>query len=823
MPDLSQRDLDLITRTVIGEAGDEPDLGKAAVAHVVLNRMKQKSADNAASIVLAPKQFTTWQDRPAELAAISPRSQAYQAAYNIVRNVAGGNIPDPTNGALNYANVDLVRRAGNTSAMKWINGMTNGQIIGSHTFGNADGEGIPDYISASRIPDYISGFRNKSKTGDAPAEAAPAPQDQSAPDYISAFRPQKVDAAPTQQMIGAIPFNEEDLKKPPNSPEVKTSLQKFRESIDPINGLRTAAGTVWDKAKQSWNAGVDQMSNPNVGPTFETFPSKVTDLSGNEKPATGLRMSDPGKVLGVLGGIAGVASSSVSAAQSGIESLTGNPDFAEKVTDLGSLAIGGKLINDIRPSVKAVKAVDSMLPPEALAAAERNPSLAPVDVSPTARAHADMIAHDTLAPRAKQAVLDFVDQRKGELKGDLQSAVEILGELPTPFDVVKQIQQRARDTGAKVINPIVKSAAPADITGVVKGIDDIVGKAEKSKLPLNDYQRRLVELRDDLRGDRPDAPQMFGDVPGDQGLHNVQWKLRAEAQDLMKSSSGAERQLGGKLMDQRNKLVDAIDASAPGYKEGLSKFRTDKDVGDAFDKGLNISKMPGASSESILEHSGESWKDWTKSSNTHPDELASARLGALSWMAHELEGVKAGKKLLDTPKNPVLQAKLEALFGKDKATQYINLLEDTNNKAKSAQIGNTGSQTFERQRAALASPVRLPGQGHGTNATLQSLAPAILGGVAELGSLGLAHGTPTLIGLGAAGARLGYGAAKHIFEQRVYKNDLARRLAEARRLTTPFSEQPDLLQFMRSKRDDLGQGNKLRNLAAPAFLQALPQ
>ena len=297
------------------------------------------------------------------------------------------------------------------------------------------------------------------------------------------------------------------------------------------------------------------MSNPNVGPTFETFPSKVTDLSGNEKPATGLRMSDPGKVLGVLGGIAGVASSPVSAAQSGIESLTGNKDFAEKVTDLGSLAMGGKLINDIRPSVKAVKAVDSMLPPEALAAAERNPSLAPVDVSPTARAHADMIAHDTLAPRAKQAVLDFVDQRKSELQGDLQSAVEVLGELPTPFDVVKQIQQRARDTGAKVINPIVQNAAPADITGVVKGIDDIIGKAEKSKLPLNDYQRRLVELRDDLRGDRPDAAQMFGDVQGDQGLHNVQWKLRAEAQDLMKSSSGAERQLGGKLMDQRNKLL----------------------------------------------------------------------------------------------------------------------------------------------------------------------------------------------------------------------------------------------------------------------------
>jgi hypothetical protein len=54
--------------------------------------------------------------------------------------------------------------------------------------------------------------------------------------------------------------------------------------------------------------------------------------------------------------------------------------------------------------------------------------------------------------------------------------------VPTPFDVVKQIQQRAQDTGQKIINPIVKSAAPADITDIVKGIDDVVGRAERSKL-----------------------------------------------------------------------------------------------------------------------------------------------------------------------------------------------------------------------------------------------------------------------------------------------------------------------------------------------------
>ena len=160
MPDLSQRDLDLITRTVIGEAGNEPELGKAAVAHVIFNRMKQKNANDAASIVLAPKQFTTWQDRPAELARISPRSKAYQDAYDIVQNAAGGDIPDPTNGALNYANVDLVSRAGNTSAMKWINGMDNVSKIGSHTFGNADGVRASNDIEGDK--EFLRSFGNPS-------------------------------------------------------------------------------------------------------------------------------------------------------------------------------------------------------------------------------------------------------------------------------------------------------------------------------------------------------------------------------------------------------------------------------------------------------------------------------------------------------------------------------------------------------------------------------------------------------------------------------------------------------------------------------------
>jgi len=107
----------------------------------------------------------------------------------------------------------------------------------------------------------------------------------------------------------------------------------------------------------------------------------------------------------------------------------------------------------------------------------------------------------------------------------------------------------------------VQKATTADITDIVivKGIYDVVSKAEQSKLPLSDYQRRLVELRDDLHGGRDEQVAMLRPVGGEQGLHEIQSNLRAEAQNLLSSSSGADRVLGGTLMDWRNKLVAAID------------------------------------------------------------------------------------------------------------------------------------------------------------------------------------------------------------------------------------------------------------------------
>jgi len=59
----------------------------------------------------------------------------------------------------------------------------------------------------------------------------------------------------------------------------------------------------------------------------------------------------------------------------------------------------------------------------------------------------------------------------------------------------------------------------------------------------------------------------------DVGAHGIQTRLRVEAQDLLRSSTGSDRIMGKALMDARDQLVDAIDQAANGnYKPGLKAY-----------------------------------------------------------------------------------------------------------------------------------------------------------------------------------------------------------------------------------------------------------
>jgi spore germination cell wall hydrolase CwlJ-like protein len=137
---LDPEDRDLIVRTVMGEANNEPYLGKVAVAAVVKNRLMDGGfgGRDVRSVLFKPKQFEPWNTRRGELMSYGPGSRGWDEAEAAVDEAFSGN--DPTNGATHFANVGTVAARGNTSALRWLRNMSNvSRIKGSgHTFGNAD-------------------------------------------------------------------------------------------------------------------------------------------------------------------------------------------------------------------------------------------------------------------------------------------------------------------------------------------------------------------------------------------------------------------------------------------------------------------------------------------------------------------------------------------------------------------------------------------------------------------------------------------------------------------------------------------------------------
>lgn len=136
--EVSPLDRDLLIRTVIGEAGNQDDLGKAAVANVVMNRLRAGNyGKDVKNVVLAKNQFEPWQTKAGELFAIKPDSPEYQKAAGIVDSVLAGG-EDPTKGAVNFLNPDIVKQRTGGKLPSWAQG--EGQRIGQHVFfgGKAD-------------------------------------------------------------------------------------------------------------------------------------------------------------------------------------------------------------------------------------------------------------------------------------------------------------------------------------------------------------------------------------------------------------------------------------------------------------------------------------------------------------------------------------------------------------------------------------------------------------------------------------------------------------------------------------------------------------
>ena len=157
MDQLSPQDQDLMTRTVLSEAGQDGAPGMTAVASVIRNRVASgQYGSDPSDVVLAPNQFSSWSlpgNSPDSPSRWKPQSPQYQQASQIVNSVWSGKTPDPTGGADHYLNPTIVQ-AQRGSLPGWAQGQPTAQI-GGHSF-YASPQAAPSMIAMPSSSDIAA-------------------------------------------------------------------------------------------------------------------------------------------------------------------------------------------------------------------------------------------------------------------------------------------------------------------------------------------------------------------------------------------------------------------------------------------------------------------------------------------------------------------------------------------------------------------------------------------------------------------------------------------------------------------------------------------
>lgn len=121
--DVSERDVLLLGLNVYYEARGEGLSGKAAVAHVTLNRLKDdRWPSTIEGVILQPGQFS-WTRKPSKIVDWD----ALRASVMVAAKALGGVLRDRTGGALYF-------HAARLGEPGWTRGLNRIAQIGAHTF-----------------------------------------------------------------------------------------------------------------------------------------------------------------------------------------------------------------------------------------------------------------------------------------------------------------------------------------------------------------------------------------------------------------------------------------------------------------------------------------------------------------------------------------------------------------------------------------------------------------------------------------------------------------------------------------------------------------
>ena len=134
---LREQAVDVLARTLWGEARGEPVRGIEAVAAVVVNRVRAARAPGGprwwgvdiVSVCSAPFQFSCWNKNDpnrAKLQAVTEADPVFAICRRIAARAVSGALPDPTGGATHYHARDILPR--------WAEGKPACAEIGRHLF-----------------------------------------------------------------------------------------------------------------------------------------------------------------------------------------------------------------------------------------------------------------------------------------------------------------------------------------------------------------------------------------------------------------------------------------------------------------------------------------------------------------------------------------------------------------------------------------------------------------------------------------------------------------------------------------------------------------
>lgn len=165
-------DRDAIARTILGEAANQDEVGRLAVASVIANRSRGRGL-TPSQVVLERNQFEPWgnPETASRLMSIPTTDPQYQAALALTDRALAGE--DPTGGASHFY-APRAQAALGRPAPRWDDG--TGVDIGDHRFFRIDDVGAPtvSLVSANAGADPYAAFavpvEESAGSGDGPIE-----------------------------------------------------------------------------------------------------------------------------------------------------------------------------------------------------------------------------------------------------------------------------------------------------------------------------------------------------------------------------------------------------------------------------------------------------------------------------------------------------------------------------------------------------------------------------------------------------------------------------------------------------------------------------